>query len=111
MQIDRDVMIAARDGVRLATDIFKPTGAGPWPVLMERTPYGKHLASRSEITLDQPDEAMSREEFARRFVEAGYAVVFQDKRGRYGSEGRYRKYLGGTLVRFENLNNGVFVAG
>ena len=94
MQIDRDVMIAARDGVRLATDIYKPDGDGPWPVLMERTPYGKHLPSRSEITLAKPDEPMSREAFARPFVEDGYVVVFQDKRGRYASEGRYRKYLG-----------------
>jgi uncharacterized protein len=94
MPIDRDVMIPARDGIGLATDIYKPDGDGPWPVLMERTPYGKHLASRSEITLAEPDRAMSRAEFARPFTDSGYAVVLQDKRGRYGSEGRYRKYLG-----------------
>lgn len=94
MQIDRDVMLTARDGVRLATDIYFPDGEGPWPVLMERTPYGKHQPSRSEITLAAPDAAMSREAFAKRFTDAGYAVVFQDKRGRYASEGRYRKYLG-----------------
>jgi uncharacterized protein len=94
MQIDRDVMIAARDGVQLATDIYRPDGKGEWPVLMERTPYGKQLSSRSEITLAQPDCPMTREEFARPFVEDGYAVVFQDKRGRYASGGRYRKYLG-----------------
>ncbi len=93
MHIDQDVMISTRDGVMLATDIYRPEGAGPVPVLMERTPYGKHLPSRSEITLERPDETMSRAEFARRYVEAGYAVVFQDKRGRYASEGRYQKYL------------------
>ena len=38
MLIDRDVMIAARDGVQLATDIYRPNGKGEWPVLMERTP-------------------------------------------------------------------------
>lgn len=94
MFIERNSMIAMRDGIHLATDIFRPDGNGPFPVLMERTPYGKHLPSRSEITLAEPDEPKSREEFARPFVEDGYAVVFQDKRGRYNSEGRYKKYLG-----------------
>ena len=93
MPTPEQVMINARDGIRLATDIYKPDGDGPWPVLMERTPYGKHLASRSEITLASPERPMSRAEFARPFTDAGYAVVFQDKRGRYASEGRYRKYL------------------
>lgn len=94
MLIERNTMIAMRDGVHLATDIYQPESGGPFPVLMERTPYGKHLPSRSEITLAKPDEPKSREEFARPFVENGYAVVFQDKRGRYNSEGRYKKYLG-----------------
>ena len=94
MPIDRDVMIPARDGIGLATDIYTPDGDGPWPVLMERTPYGKHLASRSEVTLADPDRAMTRAEFVQPFTDSGYAVVLQDKRGRYGSEGRYRKYLG-----------------
>ncbi len=85
-------MVPARDGVRMATDVYLPDGAGPFPVIMERTPYGRHLASRSEITAANPTPA-SRAEIAAGFTAHGYAVVYQDTRGRYGSEGRFIKYL------------------
>ncbi len=85
-------MVPMRDGVRLATDIYLPDGAGPFPVVMERTPYGRHLPSRSEITATDPTPA-SRAALARYFTAQGYAVAFQDTRGRYGSEGRFVKYL------------------
>lgn len=91
-----EVMIPMRDGVRLATDIYLPArgGApldGPFPVILERTPYGKTKPSRSEIDVDRPTP-MGRPELARFFVERGYAVVFQDCRGRHGSEGVFEKY-------------------
>jgi putative CocE/NonD family hydrolase len=85
-------MVAMRDGVRLATDLYLPDGAGPFPVILERTPYGRHLTSRSEITAANRDPA-SRAELAAYFTRAGYAVVYQDTRGRYGSEGVFVKYL------------------
>jgi putative CocE/NonD family hydrolase len=86
-------MVAMRDGVRLATDIHLPDGAGPFPVVLERTPYGRHLPSRSEITEAAPDEPASRADLAAYFGAHGYAVVYQDTRGRHGSEGRFVKYL------------------
>ena len=43
-------LVAMRDGIRLATDLYLPDGAGPFPVIMERTPYGRHETSRSELT-------------------------------------------------------------
>jgi putative CocE/NonD family hydrolase len=75
---ERDVMVAMRDGVRLATDVYLPAldGApvpGPWPVILERTPYNK---LRNDVCGT-----------ARFFARHGYAVVLQDVRGRYGSEG------------------------
>ena len=85
-------MVPMRDGIRLATDVYLPDGAGPFPVIMERTPYGRHLASRSEITAANRTPA-SRAEIAGDFTAHGYAVVYQDTRGRYGSEGRFVKYL------------------
>ena len=48
--VERDLMVPARDGVMLATDIYRPEGSGPFPVLLERTPYDKSAPSRSERT-------------------------------------------------------------
>lgn len=87
----RDVMVPMRDGARLATDVFLPEGAGPWPVLLERTPYDKRAARANEYTRAHP-EIFGREELAGFFTAAGFAVVFQDCRGRYGSEGTFVKY-------------------
>jgi putative CocE/NonD family hydrolase len=92
MIVERDVMISARDGVRLASDIYRPEGSGPFPAILERTPYDKSAPSRSEITASDP-KPRSREAVARYFVDAGYAVVYQDCRGRYRSEGSFAKYL------------------
>jgi putative CocE/NonD family hydrolase len=92
MIVERDVMVAARDGVRLATDIYRPDGAGPFPAILERTPYDKSAPSRSEITASDP-EPRSRAAVAQYFVNAGYAIVYQDCRGRYRSEGSFTKYL------------------
>jgi len=93
LRLLRDVMVTMRDGIQLATDIYLPAGQdGPFHAILERTPYGKHLASRSELTLGR-DRPMSRSEVAKAFCEAGYAVVFQDCRGRYGSQGEFTKYL------------------
>ena len=48
--VERDLWVPARDGVRLATDVYRPTSGGPFPVLLERTPYNKSTPSRSERT-------------------------------------------------------------
>lgn len=85
-------MVPMRDGVRLATDVHLPDGTGPFPVIMERTPYGRADASRSEITAANRTPA-TRAEVAANFTAHGYAVVYQDTRGRYGSEGVFVKYL------------------
>ena len=84
--------LAMRDGVRLATDVYLPDGAGRFPVILERTPYGRHVASRSEITAADRTPA-GRAELAGYYTARGYGVVYQDTRGRYGSEGRFVKYL------------------
>ena len=89
---ERDLMAPARDGVMLATDIYRPEGSGPFPVLLERTPYDKSAPSRSERTASDPTPR-SREEVAAYFVAHGYAVAYQDCRGRYRSGGKFTKYL------------------
>jgi putative CocE/NonD family hydrolase len=95
--VESNVMIRMRDGVRLATDIYRPAEngkplPGPFPVILERTPYGKTVVSRSELSLKEP-VAKSRADVASFFVARGYVVIYQDCRGRYGSEGEFVKYL------------------
>jgi len=98
MTVWRDQMVSMRDGVLLATDIYFPAAsvaesdaALAYPVILERTPYGKHLPSRSERSaLDETP--LSRAEVAAYFVARGYVVVYQDCRGRYQSEGDFVKY-------------------
>ncbi len=88
----RDVMVEMRDGVCLATDIYLPANReGPFPAILERTPYGKHKPSRSELRAGA-NAPMTREETAAEFCGAGYALIFQDCRGRYRSEGVFTKY-------------------
>ncbi|MBM4194256.1 MAG: CocE/NonD family hydrolase [Gemmatimonadetes bacterium] len=92
-EVLRDVMVPMRDGVRLATDVYLPAaGAGRYPVILERTPYGKTSPSRSERTPTNPTP-LGRAAVAERFTEHGYAFVYQDCRGRYKSEGEFVKYL------------------
>ncbi len=59
MITESNVMIAMRDGVRLATDVYRPEDYGPIPVLVARTPYDKNNLSGRVL----------------RFVESAYAVV------------------------------------
>src|SRR5436190_6650683 len=100
MRLERDVMVPARDGVRLATDIYLPVGAGPFPVILERTPYDKSAPSRSEITAADP-KPRSRADVAAYFGRHGYAMVYQDCRGRYRSEGQFTKYLSEAADGFD----------
>jgi len=93
----RDVMVTMRDGIRLATDIYfpaTPSGQAPgrYPVILERTPYGKDVPSRSERNQGAGRPA-TRAEVAAFFTARGYVVVYQDCRGRHHSEGEFVKYL------------------
>ncbi len=79
-------MIPMRDGVKLYTVIVTPKGAAHAPILLTRTPYNaKGRTSRSESP-HMADELPIGDEF---FIQAGYIRVFQDVRGKYGSEGAY----------------------
>jgi putative CocE/NonD family hydrolase len=100
--VERDLAVPARDGVILATDVYRPPGDGPFPVLLERTPYDKSAPSRSERTavVARP---CSRAEVAFYFVSHGYAVAYQDCRGRYKSEGGFTKYLSEAEDGFDTL--------
>lgn len=101
------VMIPVRDGVRLATDIYRPARngtpvPGPFPVLIERTPYGKAVPRDNERTATDA-QPMPRAQVATYFVRHGYVVVVQDCRGRYDSEGVFTKYIGEAEDGFDTL--------
>lgn len=98
----RDVMVPMRDGVRLATDITLPAGHGPFPTLLHRTPYDKSGARPSEISVREPVPKTNLE-VAARLARAGYAVMTQDCRGRYASEGVFQKYMGEGEDGFDTL--------
>ncbi len=84
--VKRVEMVPMRDGVKLYTVIVIPKEAHDAPILLTRTPYdAAHRAARSKSgriieALPLSDEV---------FVEAGYIRVYQDVRGKYGSEGVY----------------------
>jgi len=81
-----DIMVPMRDGIRLATDIYLPVQAsgfaegdarggseaapGPFPAILERTPYGKTIPSRSERSVADP-KPLGRAEVASYFTAGG----------------------------------------
>src|SRR5262245_60260947 len=70
--VTADVMVPMRDGVSLATDIYLPANQfEPLPVVLLRTPYGKHLTEESNG-------------WSSYFASNGYAAVVQDCRGCHG---------------------------
>lgn len=100
-------MVAMRDGVRLATDIYRPARDGVpidarCPVILERTPYDKTEPSRSELRAGETDP-MSRAAVAEYFTRHGYVVVYQDCRGRFGSEGAFTKYLDDAADGYDTI--------
>ncbi len=77
---DHDVMVQARDGTGLATDVYFPAigeqrAEGKFPIILERTPYNKR----------SPANVTNGKYFARR----GYVCAVQDVRGRFASEGEW----------------------
>jgi putative CocE/NonD family hydrolase len=80
------VMIPMRDGVKLYTVIVIPNNATRAPIMLTRTPY--NAAKRAERNAS-PRMASMLPEGDDNFVAAGYIRVFQDVRGKYGSEGDY----------------------
>jgi putative CocE/NonD family hydrolase len=82
----REVMIPMRDGVRLHTVIIVPRGAHELPILLTRTPYN---ASARASRTNSPHMLAALPEGDEMFVRDGYIRVFQDIRGKYGSEGDY----------------------
>ena len=76
--VEKKVRMPMRDGVHLSTDIYRPKDAtGPAPTIFIRTPYNMQTLQGS--SLRQVVEGIDR----------GYAVIYQNERGRYFSEGKF----------------------
>jgi putative CocE/NonD family hydrolase len=87
--ITSDLTIPVRDGARLAADLHQPPGEGRRPVLVIRTPYGK--------------QGYRDEQLVAKAVERGYAVVVQDVRGRYASDGVFDPYKHEGLDGYDTI--------
>jgi putative CocE/NonD family hydrolase len=80
--VDRKVMMPMRDGVRLATDIYRPKGAAKVPTIFVRTPYNFNFWDVANGVPANMAAMLSA-------VKKGYAYVIQNERGHYFSEGHY----------------------
>ena len=78
VRIERDVEMATRDGVVLRADVYRPETGGKVPAIVSRTPYEKGNTALTSRYLPPIVAA-----------QAGYAVVVQDIRGRFASEGEW----------------------
>jgi uncharacterized protein len=89
--VAKNVMVAMRDGVKLATDIYFPARDGAvladkLPVLLCRTPYGKNPPRITPATNPIAEKELNAPSY---FAKQGYIVLMQDVRGRFESEGTF----------------------
>lgn len=76
----RNADVPMRDGVRLRTDLWLPQGGAPAAAILFRTPYDKRMLNMEFL---RPQQC----------VEAGFAALVQDTRGRFASEGEWRAIM------------------
>ena len=85
--IENGVRVKMRDGVSLATDVYRPRAEGKFPVLLERTPYDRNGESSMAYEL----------------ASHGYVVVLQDTRGRYESGGVFYPFRDESQDGFDTV--------
>src|SRR5262249_45113649 len=78
-----NVMVPMRDGVRLSTDIYRPTKEGKYPVILLRDPYLNGMEAWGATLARLGYEC----------VKNGYVFLHQDVRGRNDSEGKFYPYF------------------
>lgn len=89
IHIQLDLKIPMRDGVNLYGALYRPTEGNKFPTLLLRTPYSTQHPRYVPWAL--------------RFAQSGYAVVMQDVRGRYDSEGEWHPYVDETNDGYDTL--------
>ena len=83
----REVMIPMRDGVKLFTSIYEPKAqTEKYPIMFDRTPYSVAPYGKDKDGNEQFKTSLGPDEF---FPREGFIFVYQDVRGRWGSEGEF----------------------
>jgi len=80
--IEQKIMVPMRDGVRLATDVYRPNKDERVPIIFSRTPYNFNAWRDGKLSTRTYKSAYEA-------VKRGYAYVVQNERGRYFSEGEW----------------------
>lgn len=80
--IEKNLKVAMRDGIELATDVYRPAAGGAYPAVMLRLPYNKEQPALLFLAGD-----------ILRVAQAGYAVIVQDCRGTWQSGGSFSPYF------------------
>jgi len=89
LSVERNVAVPMRDGTVLYADVYRPSGPGPYPALLTRSPYDKASTGAAPFTI--------------RAATAGYAVVIQDVRGRFESEGEFYPFVNERQDGYDTL--------
>jgi putative CocE/NonD family hydrolase len=87
VRVETDVSTKTRDGVSLVADVYRPDAEGRYPTLVERTPYDRKGGTMEAMTL----------------AAAGYAVVVQDCRGRFDSDGEFDPFRHEAADGFDTI--------
>ena len=96
VEVVANVMVAMRDGVQLAVDLYVPMALAyasgmRWPCLLERTPYDKSAIAQSDVVAGYP-RPLTKPQIARWFASHGFVMAMLDCRGLYRSQGVFTKY-------------------
>jgi predicted acyl esterase len=85
-----EVIASMRDGVKLAGNLYLPAGKGPFPCIVQRTPYGKDAMFASPAGM-------------KKYTDGGYAYMVQDVRGKGRSEGFYQAYINDAFDGYDTI--------
>lgn len=85
-----EVLAPMRDEVKLAGNLYLPTGTGPFPCIVTRTPYGKDAMYANPVG-------------AKKYTDAGYAYLVQDVRGKGRSEGFYQAFINDGFDGYDTI--------
>src|SRR4051794_6143584 len=90
--LEQNVPSRMRDGVTLYADVYRPSAAGPFPVILMRLPYDK-TAAMTPFDYAHPSW----------YARQGFLVVIQDTRGRWRSEGTWNPFFNETPDGYDSV--------